>query len=281
MTEPGGAWSQRWRHGQHSWRHRSDGGLDRYRYDVARIDERVAKDYVVTHHYSKTFPATAGGHRYGLFEDGQLAGVAVLGVPMQERVLTNVFPDLTANLEALELSRLVLDDAVPGNGESLFLTQVFAQAAQHGLRGVVSFSDPVPRQRSDGTLVMPGHVGICYQACNAFYLQRGTARNLIVLGDGTVLTARAAQKVRGVEQGHEYVERRLMSLGASAPQAGQRGADWLRTALDAVGARRVRHPGPHRYAFALGSPAERRRLRISGERGPYPKTIDRGSEIHP
>jgi hypothetical protein len=39
------------------------------------------------------------------------------------------------------LSRFVLVDAVPANGESWFLGQLFAAAAREGLRGVVSFAD--------------------------------------------------------------------------------------------------------------------------------------------
>jgi hypothetical protein len=73
------AWCQRWRDRQHSWRHRSEGGFDARRYDVEPIDERVAKAFVVTHHYSGTYPAAC--RRVGLFESGDLGGVAVFGMP--------------------------------------------------------------------------------------------------------------------------------------------------------------------------------------------------------
>jgi hypothetical protein len=56
-------------------------------------------------------------------------------------VVRNVFPDLQPYHESLVLSRFVLVDAVPANGESWFLGQVFAAAAREGLRGVVSFAD--------------------------------------------------------------------------------------------------------------------------------------------
>jgi len=72
--------------------------------------------------------------------------------------------------ESLELGRLVLGDEVPANGESWFVGQVFRQAALAGVRGVVSFSDPMPRAAADGTTITPGpYVGTIYQALNAVY----------------------------------------------------------------------------------------------------------------
>jgi hypothetical protein len=69
--------------------------------------------------------------RYGIFERDtkgeQLSGVAVLAVPANEAVLTRMFPDLIPYDETLELSRLVLADRIPGNGETWFLNRVFAR----------------------------------------------------------------------------------------------------------------------------------------------------------
>jgi hypothetical protein len=64
-----------------------------------------------------------------------------------------------------------------------------------------------------------------------------------MLPDGSVLNDRAAQKVRRQEQGHEYVEQRLIALGARVPRVGQDPAGWLRQVLEEVGARRLRHAG--------------------------------------
>src|SRR6202042_2664813 len=103
---------------------------------------------------------------------------------------------------------------VPANGESWFLGQCARQAASTGLRGLVMFSDPIPRRRADGTVVMPGHVGVIYQASNAIYTGRGTPRTLTLLPDGTVFSDRAAQKIRRQDSGHHYAEAQLTSLGA-------------------------------------------------------------------
>lgn len=262
---------QRWTERAHSWRHLSEGGFDRSRYDVAAIaSDAVAKRFVTGHHYSGTYPSAR--QRYGLYERGALVGVAVLSVPSNTLALTNTFPSLRPFAESLELGRLVLVDAVPANAESWFLARVWELAAQTGLRGVLSLSDPMPRTTREGRVVMPGHVGAIYQASNATYLGRATPRTLNLLDDGTVVDDRAAQKVRADEKGHEYVEARLVAQGARPREADEGGAAWLREALQAVGARKQRHPGNHRYAFTIGP--RRRLVPVLGRRQAYPKTPD-------
>ena len=118
---------------------------------------------------------------------------------------------------------------------------------------------------------MPGHVGVIYQASNAVYTGRGTPRTLILLPDGQVFSARAAQKIRAGERGHEYAERQLVAFGARSPRAGERPASWLAAALDDIGARRIRHPGNHRYAFPCGQRAQRAKVSVAPPPRAYPK----------
>lgn len=269
---PASDWCQRWAHRQHSWRHRSDGGFNPDRYTVEPIGEAAAKSFVVEHHYSGSYPAAV--HRYGMFTQGRLVGVMVLGVPPQAKVLTSVFPELRPFSESLDLSRFVLlDDPCPGNSESWFIGQAFRQAAAAGVHGVVSFADPCPR-RVNGRLLFPGHVGTIYCATNARYTGRATSRTLLVLPDGTVLNARSQQKVRCQERGHRHVEQKLITLGAPVMRAGENPTSWLNRALETVGATRIRHRGNHRYAFALGNKTERRRVRIALPGSAYPKEVD-------
>lgn len=265
------AYGQRWRSGQHSWRHTHEGGFDPARYTMGELDETAARTFVETHHYSRAWPAAR--LRYGLNQGDQLVGVAVLGVPMSAAVLTGPFPTLEPYAESLELARLVLLDQVPANAESWFCARAFDLAASAGVRGLVAFSDPMPRQRTTAArvdMVMPGHVGTVYQALGATYTGTATPRTLLLLPDATVLTARAAAKVTGGEQGHLGVVDRLVALGAPTP-AGQLPSEWLRIALAAVGARRVRHHGNHRYAFRIGTRAQRTRTAIALASHPYPK----------
>jgi hypothetical protein len=201
---------------------------------------------------------------------GRLVGVAVLGVPMHPRVLLVPFPGLVPYRESVELARLVLLDPVPGNAESWFLARVFRRAASVGVRGVVAFSDPVPRRRH-GIVFMPGHVGWCYQGHNAVYLGRATARRLVLLPDGSSLPARAIAKLTAGERGAAGVVARLVGLGAQPPDGTVPAAWWLAQALDAIGAVTVRHPGNHRYVWQLRR-GRAARLGLPGL--PYPKGID-------
>jgi hypothetical protein len=245
----------RWAPGRtQTWRRPEDGGFDASRYAVAPISEPAARQFVTARHYAgDSWPSAR--LRYGLFDTAagrNLVGAAVLGIPVAGAVLTGVFPGLAPYEESLELSRFVLSEQVPSNGETWFLARAFALAAADGIQGVVSFADPVPRLREDGTQVKPGHVGLIYAASGAIYTGRGTPRTLKLLRDGTVLSERALQKVRRQERGHEYVERLLVAHGARPPRAGQAPAAWLAEALDSAGIRRLRHQGNHRYAFRLG-----------------------------
>lgn len=265
---------QRWRRSRPSTRWADpDDRFDGRRYEVHPVDEAAAKAFVLQHHYAASYPAAR--FRWGLFEGGELVGVAVFSVPAQARVLTAALPDLEPYRESLELGRFVLLDSVPGNGESWFLARAFTGLRARGIRGVVSFADPVRRVASDGTVVAPGHVGWIYQASNAVYTGRGTARTLTVLPDGTTLHARSAQKIRRQERGHEHVGARLVGLGASPRRPGDDPARWLARALGQVEARRVEHGGCHRYVFPLGATQrERDRIRIAPATQPYPKQRD-------
>lgn len=290
MSTPAPLLSQRWEYRQHSWRHPAEGGFHAPAFDVVRLPEQLAREFVTRHHYAGSFPAarfsyglTTSDERLavdGTVVDGRaLVGVAVLSVPMRAAVLSNVFPDLEPNAQTLELGRLVLTDT-PANAESWFLRRVFEQATAAGVRGIVSFSDPMPRSRIvvdvDGRdrveQFMPGHVGICYQATNALALGRSTRRTLTYLPrHGLVLSDRTLQKIRSQESGADGAERRLVALGAPARRAGESAATWLRSALEELQITKVRHPGNYRYAWALGTPAERRRARIGLPRTPYAK----------
>jgi len=257
------SWCQRWSAGQCSWRHLAEGGFDQSRYLVRRIRDGVAAAFIRQHHYSGQ--PVAALQSYGLIDrrGDRLVGVAVLSVPVNRAVLTATFPTLEPYRQSVDLGRLVLEDNVAANGESFMLARVFRQAHQTGIRGVVSFADPVPRRTLAGDVVLRGHVGACYQALgNCLYTGRGTARTLLLLPDGTALNDRALQKVRTQEPGHRYVENRLLAAGAHPRVSGQDPRQWLTQALVDAGVQRVRHAGPHRYAFPLGTARERARTPI-------------------
>lgn len=202
-------WCLRCRDQRQSWRHRSEGGFDASVFEVAALDDRTAKAYVERNHYSGTYVASR--LRYGLWNrHGALLGVAVLSIPVQRAVLTLPFPELEPYDESLELGRFVLDDQVPANGESWFLGRVFRLAAREGIRGVVSFSDPVARRDAAGCLVFPGHIGIIYQASNAIFSGRGSSRILHLLPDSA-----RSPRTRAVEAAKPRHRARIRRGGTS------------------------------------------------------------------
>lgn len=278
---------QRW------WRRRAryltaTGGsrFDPRRYRVQSIPESVARSYVIAHHYSGTYPATS--QRFGMFLGDHLVGVAVYGIPASPKVLTNAFPDLEPYSESLELSRFVLTSGydrdgqplAPANAESWLIAQCHRRLLEQGVRGVVAFSDPVPRSAGPNGVILPGHVGIIYQASNAVYTGRSTARTLTVLPNGRIFSARARSKIVGGDRGWRYAVGQLVDAGARCPvpgarcPAGETLENWLPLALAAIGARTLRHPGNHRYCFPLARNSRlRRQIAVGHPSCSFPKPV--------
>jgi hypothetical protein len=144
--------------------------------------------------------------------------------PSNDRVLA-LFPGRPT--ESAELGRFILLDSVPANGETWFLARTFELLRRESLLGVLSFSDPVPRRNLSGRVIFPGHVGTIYQAANACYLGRATARSLHLLPDGRVLSDRTLQKLRSKDRGWRYAAALLEQFGVDGSPPG---------CLDALGA---------------------------------------------
>lgn len=226
--------------------------FDPHGFEVAPIDESSARAFVVAHHYSASYPAAR--RRMGLYRHGELMGVAVFSHPCSDVVLTSVFPGKAT--DSVELGRFVLLDEVGFNGETWFLARAFEWLRTEGIRGVVSFSDPMPRKRASGEVVFAGHVGQIYQAHNATYLGQAPPRSIRLLPDGRVVSARALSKIRARERGFEYAVAQIIAAGTAIDvcvppvREGEDARAWLTEWLPAV-SRTVRHPGNHKYAWKL------------------------------
>lgn len=226
--------------------------------EVAAIpDDTTAKAFVVGHHYAGSYPAARW--RFGLYERGQLVGVAVYSVSMRAEVLRPFGAD-----DAVELGRLVLLDHVRANAESWFVARTFEALRGHGVEAVVSFSDPEVRTTTAGATAFVGHIGTVYQALNGAYTGRATPRTLRLLPDGTVLSERTLQKIRARERGWQHGVEQLVAHGAEAPVGDLRA--WLASWLPRV-TRTRRHRGNHRYVFPLSRAAKR----VTPTSLPYPK----------
>jgi hypothetical protein len=252
---------QRWRDRRDSYRPAREVVSTRS-LEVSHLAESAARGFVVEHHYSGSYPAAR--RRFGLFERGELVGVAVYSVPCADRVITSCLPG--AAIESVELGRFVLLDRVGANAETWMLARCFDFLRGEGFVGVVSYSDPLPRASADGAVVFGGHVGTIYQAHNARYLGQASRRTLRLLPDGSVFSARAAQKVRARERGWRYAAALLERWGAAALGEGDDAREWLSRWLPSL-TRTVRHPGNHKYVWVL----DRTARGLFQESRPYPK----------
>lgn len=261
--------TQRWNTGRASYRPAGE-PINTRLYEVAPLHEdRIARDYVIEHHYSASYPAAR--RRFALHRGERLVGVAVFSVPSNDAALA-CLPG--SGSTRIELGRFVLDDDVPANGESWFLARAFEHLRAEGFTGVLSFSDPVPRRAGDGRIVFPGHVGTIYQALGATYLGLATARTLRVLPSGQILNDRAIQKIRSGERGWRYAAELLTQHGAAPLTDTEDRCAWLRQWIPQI-THPLRHRGNHRYAWALQK-ADRRHFPASL---PYPKITVAQAEL--
>ncbi len=270
--------AQRWRDGRDRYRPVGE-TIDPGRYLVTPIAYCDAKRFVTQHHYSRSFPQIR--YAFGLHEHQpgragtDLVGVLTLGNGTRAAALTSAFPTLVPYRESLELNRLVLLDHVAANAESWFTARALRTAAECGIRGITTFSDPSELWRTapDGRRIRikRGHVGVVYQALNMTYLGRSRPSWKLYFPDGTEISRRSLTKIIGHEPGADGMITRLIARGAPPPGHDIDRRAWLNRALTACGAQRRYHPGNHKYALRTGrSRGERTRTTIPAPR-PYPK----------
>jgi hypothetical protein len=158
---------------------------------VVRLEPKVAREFVVKHHYSHGM--SAGPTCYGMVEDGELVGVCVFATPIAESVCSLIF-GLEHKRRVKELHRLVLLDSVGKNAESWFIARALKmfKSDRPDFWAVVSFADSTQ-----------GHVGTIYQATNAIYY--GTTSKRTFYSDGDRLRPR---RQNGVDLSFEEMETR-------------------------------------------------------------------------
>jgi hypothetical protein len=236
------------------FRHRPAGEpLETHRYSVEPIDEAAAKAYVIKHHYSGSYPAArfrAGLFEHRAFHAPLLVGVAVFSVPMTQALIPKYLqlpPD-----RGVELGRLVLDDAVPGNGETWFLSRAFKLVRKAlAIEGIVSFCDPVQRLDSRGREVKRSHTGVIYRSHNAKVAGRTLPRTQLLMPNGLCASDRALSKIRNDEVGMDYAMRQLRDAGAPDRFLGESPTEWIRRLRGEGFFRAVRHPGNLAFTWSF------------------------------
>lgn len=247
--------SQRWRDRRDLFVPQGD-VIDPKAHSVDIIDcYKQAKPFVERHHYSGSFPATrlsCGLFRNGAGGQSELVGVCSFAVPMNNASIP-LHTGLSNHLAGVDLGRLVLLDDVPGNGESWFVSRAFRLLRQvkPEILSVIAYSDPVRRIADDGTVVMPGHCGMIYQALSADLRGRSSSRTDQIMPNGKILSPRAISKIRAQDTGAAYAERQLVDAGASKRKHGEEPASWIGRLQKEGHLRPRRHPGNLVYTFSL------------------------------
>lgn len=124
-------------------------------------------------HYMRRKPMAS--HAFGLYDDGAPVGIVTFGTPASRHLQMGACP--TSPSTVIELNRLWVDDAMPKNTESWFVSRALRQMPA---RIVVSYADTAHN-----------HMGYVYRALNFRYagwtdMERRTPRlDYIPLHEGT------------------------------------------------------------------------------------------------
>jgi hypothetical protein len=126
-------------------------------YSVTQIDQRAARSFVETYHYSGGMGNA--GMPWGLYADGFLVGVIVFHTPISENVRKSVYGDSRKD-EVTELHRMAIHPQAPQNTATWFISRVLDRLKEYKPKytAVLSFADTTE-----------GHDGTVYQAANADY----------------------------------------------------------------------------------------------------------------
>lgn len=273
---------QRWRNKSESYRPAGETiQVQQDGYFAEIVPFKIGKQFVQEHHYSGTYPSTR--LQIGLYRDGddgghELCGVAAFGVPMSNAVFARYIDEATI-YDSIELSRFVLLDDVPANGETWFLSQSFGKSG--GILGeslpdissVLAFSDPVKRTTTLGETVMPGHIGTIYQAHNGQYLGRSHPKRMVLTANGKSVNQRMLSKLRNAESGQDYARKWCETHTGLVQHAEESNRAYIERMIAEL--RTLKHPGNHAYAWAVGNRKVRKdtETRFKPSRD-YPKSKD-------
>jgi len=268
--------SQRWRARRCRWIPNAT-EIDPATLAVDIIDTcRDAAPFVKAHHYAASMPVARLS--VGLFANGsggcaELAGVCVFSHPVKDASVPKN-TGLPNPRTACDLGRLVLTDAIAGNGESWFLSRALRLLRQEKpeILSVISYADPVRRIDDRGRVFLPGHVGALYAVMGSRYVGRSSPRTDLIMPNGRPIPSRTISKIRARETGHRYATEELLRAGARARGRSETPVDWLADLERSGFLSRRRHPGNHTYVFPLTKAARLSARRVPGL--PYP-VLDR------
>ncbi len=118
---------------------------------VSPVSSATARALVVERHYLRRAPPVS--YAFGLYSGGELVGVCTFGVPPSRHLQKSACPERPEAV--IELNRLWVDDAMPRNTESWFVSRALKLLPP---LIVVSYADTAA-----------GHAGYVYRALNFRY----------------------------------------------------------------------------------------------------------------
>lgn len=160
---------------------------------ISVLDSQTASRLVVAKHYLHRKPPIS--HAFGLHVSGRLLGCVTYGNPASRHLQISACPSDPSCV--IELGRLWLDDELPRNSESWFVSRTLRMIPP---KIVVSYADP-----------LFGHYGYIYRALNFRYagwtdMERKTPRYDYIPLDPTKHTREAFRS------GYAYRRRRVAKV---------------------------------------------------------------------
>lgn len=152
-------------------------------YKVFPIDNVQTKEWYFKKHYAKRYPMVV--FSFGLFDnDNILQGVLSYGMPPSPSINDGKSILKTIRVKTLELNRVCINDGLPKNICSFFISKSFEFLQKPLL--IISFADP-----------FYNHNGYIYQATNFYYTGKSevsSTKNIHVLWKGKILSSRWLNK---------------------------------------------------------------------------------------
>jgi len=149
---------------------------------VQPIEAFECKDWLLHKHYAKRMCSIS--YAFGLYIDDVLSGVCTFGFPPNYNYndgacVFNEYKCLT-----LELNRLVVNDGLPKNSLSFFVSSCLKMLPKPSC--IVSYADQ-----------NQGHNGYIYQATNWIYTGTSTPKHKYVFEDGSTIDIRRRLDSKG------------------------------------------------------------------------------------
>tara|TARA_R110000824_G_scaffold118543_2_gene270848 strand:- start:93 stop:737 length:645 start_codon:yes stop_codon:yes gene_type:complete len=159
-------------------------------WNVTEIPRSQTHQWILKKHYAKRLPMIK--YAFGLYNETVLVGVCTFGHPPNYNFNDGKFVFDGYKCLTLELNRLVVNDGLPPNTLSFFVSRCLKKLPTPSC--VVSYADP-----------NNGHHGYIYQATNWIYTGVSNPKHRYIFEDGSAFDVR-----RGIDKKGKIVDKILL-----------------------------------------------------------------------